>query len=361
MADEDSDSKTEEATEKKLQDAIERGNVPVSREVSMLASLAAILIALVFVIPSRAAEFVGTLIHFLDDPGGWRLEQGSDVVGLAGILVIGAAQFLLPTVALMMVAGIVASVAQNAPRIVVDRIMPDLSRISIQKGLSRMFGPRGWTEFLKSAAKVGAVIAIVAGVLSGQKYLLTSAMFLDVAELPERVLKVCVNVAAAVTVATLVIAAGDITWARIHWRRDQRMSRQELKEELKQAEGDRLVKARLRSLRMDRARRRMLASVQKATMVVVNPTHYAVAMRYVRSEGGAPIVLAKGIDLVALKIREIAEQHDIPIIEDKPLARALYGAVIVDSAIPPEFYRAVAEIVHLVQERKSSWPLTRNR
>ena len=186
-------------------------------------------------------------------------------------------------------------------------------------------------------------------------------MFLDVADLPQRILKLCVDVVAAVLVATLVVASADLAWARIHWRRDQRMSRHELKEELKQTEGDRLMKARLRSLRLDRSRKRMLSAVPKATMVVVNPTHYAVAMRYVRAEGGAPIVLAKGVDLIALKIREIAEQNAIPIVEDKPLARALYDAVAVDSAIPPEFYRAVAEIVHLIQEKKSSWPLRRNR
>ena len=125
-------------------------------------------------------------------------------------------------------------------------------------------------------------------------------------------LKLCVDVVAAVLVATLVVASADLAWARIHWRRDQRMSRHELKEELKQTEGDRLMKARLRSLRLDRSRKRMLSAVPRATMVVVNPTHYAVAMRYVRAEGGAPIVLAKGVDLIALKIREIAEQHASP-------------------------------------------------
>ena len=358
---EDPESKTEEATDKKLQDAIERGVVPMSREVSILASLAAMLIVIVFVIPPRAEAFVATIIHFLDNPAGWRLERSNDVMALAEVLMIAAGQFLLPTVALLMIAGIVASVAQNPPRIVPDRIMPDLSRISISAGIGRIFGARGWTEFAKSVVKIAAVMAIVGAVLGGQKYLLTSAMFLDVADLPQRILKVCVDVVAAVLVATLVVAAADITWARIHWRRDQRMSRHEIKEELKQTEGDRLVKARLRSLRLDRSRRRMLSAVPKATMVVVNPTHYAVAMRYVRSEGGAPLVLAKGVDLVALKIREIAEQNDIPIVEDKPLARALYGAVVVDSVIPPEFYRAVAEIVHLVQEKKSSWPLARNR
>jgi flagellar biosynthetic protein FlhB len=138
------------------------------------------------------------------------------------------------------------------------------------------------------------------------------------------------------------------------------MSRHELKEELKQAEGDRMIKARLRSLRLDRSRRRMLSAVPRATMVVANPTHYAVAMRYVRSEAGAPIVVAKGADLIALKIRAIAEAHDIPIVEDKPLARSLYLAVDVERPIPTEFYRAVAEIVHLIQRRKSAWAPARH-
>ena len=358
--DQDPDSKTEEATEKKLHDAIERGAVPVSREVSLLASLAAILIVMVFVLPARTERFVGTLVHFLDDPAGWRLERANDVAALGEVMALAAADFLMPTLLLLMVFGVVASIAQNAPRIVPDRIIPDLSRISIIAGLSRVFGLKGWTEFLKSALKIGAVGVVVGAILAEQRYVLATAMFRDVADLPQRVLSLCVDIVAAVLAATLVVASADLAWARIHWRRDQRMSRYELKEELKQTEGDRLLKARLRSLRLDRSRKRMLSAVPRATMVVVNPTHYAVAMRYVRQEGGAPTVLAKGVDLIALKIREIAEQHFIPIIEDKPLARALYDAVAIDSMIPPEFYRAVAEIVHLIQEKRSSWPLTRN-
>ncbi len=359
--DQDTDSKTEEATEKKLNDAIERGVVPVSREVTILFSLAAMLIILVFVLPGRTVEFIGTLIHFLDDPAGWRLERETDVVALGAVMLIAAGQFLAPTLLLLMVSGVIASIAQNAPRIVLDRIMPDLARISPAAGFSRVFGPRGWTEFLKSLVKIVAVAGIVATILAGQKFVLTSAMFLDVGTLPQRILKICVDVVAAVLVATLVVASADVVWARIHWRRDQRMSRYELKEEIKQTEGDRMMKARLRSLRLDRSRKRMLSAVPKATMVVVNPTHYAVAMRYVRAEGGAPVVLAKGVDLIALKIREIAEEHSVPIVEDKPLARALYSAVAVDSTIPSEFYRAVAEIVHLIQEKKGFWPLVRNK
>jgi flagellar biosynthetic protein FlhB len=361
MAEErDTDSKTEEATDKKIHDAHERGDVPVSREVPILASLTAILIALVFMVPPRTEAFVGALMRFLDDASGWRLERSNDVLALAGIVGLAAVEFLIPVVVLLMIAGLVASVAQNPPRFVPDRIIPDLSRISPRAGFLRIFGLRGWTEFLKSLLKVFAVGVLVAMILSGERVLLETAMFDDVGDLPQRALKLCLDVVGAVLVATLVVASADLAWARIHWRRDQRMSRHELKEELRQTEGDRMMKARLRSLRLDRSRKRMLAAVPRATMVIANPTHYAVALRYVRSEGGAPIVLAKGVDLIALKIREIAEQHQVPIVEDRTLARALYAAVSVDASIPPEFYRAVAEIVHLIHEKRSSWPIVRN-
>ena len=358
--DRDTDSKTEEATEKKIHDAVERGDVPVSREVPILASLTAILIALVFIVPSHSEAFVGALMRFLDDASGWRLERSNDVLALAGIVGIAAVQFIIPVVLLLMIAGLVASAAQNPPRFVPDRIMPDLSRLSPSAGFMRIFGLRGWTEFLKSLLKVFAVGVLVTLILSGQRLLLATSMFDDVADLPQRALKLCLDLIGAVLVATLVVASADLAWSRIHWRRDQRMSRHEVKEELRQTEGDRLMKSRLRSLRLDRSRKRMLAAVPRATMVVANPTHYAVAMRYVRSEGGAPIVLAKGVDLIALKIREIAEQNQVPIVEDRPLARALYAAVSVDAAIPAEFYRAVAEIVHLIHEKRSSWPIVRN-
>ncbi len=359
--DQDAESKTEEASEKRIHDAVERGDVPVSREVSLLASLSAILIAMLFIVPSHAEAFVGALVHFLDDPAGWRLDQSSDVLALSEVVVLAAVQFIAPIVILLMVFGVIASVAQNPPRIVPDRIMPDLSRLSPIAGFKRIFGLRGWTEFFKNLLKIAAVGVVIGIVLGGQRLMLATAMFEDVSDLPQRAAKLCVDVIASVLVATLVVASADLVWARIHWRRDKRMSRQELKDELRQTEGDRLMKARLRSLRLDRSRKRMLASVPRATMVVANPTHYAVAMRYVRSEGGAPIVLAKGVDLIALKIREIAQENNIPIVEDRPLARALYAAVSVDAAIPAEFYRAVAEIVHLLQGKKSSWPIVRNR
>ena len=361
MAEEqDKESQTEEATEKRLADAIERGVVPVSREVALLASLASMLIAMAFLFRESAARLLAALVHFVDDPAGWRLDQASDAIALGHLILLNALGFLAPIFALFMVAGIVASVAQNAPRFVIDRIMPDLSRLSIRGGLSRIYGLHGLTEFLKSIVKLAAVVGIVALVLNGQRIMLVNAMFYDVGGLPDRILDIAIRLISASVAATLVVASADIVWSRIHWRRSQRMSRQEIKEEVKQTEGDRFVKARLRSIRLDRSRKRMFAAVPKATMVVANPTHYAVALRYVRSEGGAPIVVAKGLDLIALKIREIAEEHNIPVIEDRPLARSLYDAVKVDAQIPQEFYRAIAELIHFIQQKKSSWPLVRD-
>lgn len=132
------------------------------------------------------------------------------------------------------------------------------------------------------------------------------------------------------------------------------MTKQEVKDEIKQAEGDPIMRARLRSLQRDRARRRMMDDVPKATLVIANPTHFSIALRYVRDETPAPVVIAKGQDLVALKIREIAEAHEIPIFEDVALARSMYNQVSVDSVIPPQFYQAVAELVRVLYANKAA-------
>lgn len=356
----DKDSQTENATEKKLSDSIERGDVPMSREVALFASLASILVAMVFLLREEAQRLAASLVLLLDDPAGWRLDKVDDVMALYRLILGQILTFLTPILCLLIAGGVVASIAQNMPRFVAERIQPDLSRISLAAGFSRIFGLRGLTEFFKSVVKLFAVGAIVAMVINGQRVTLLNAMYVDIGDLPALILDGATRLVAAAVVATMVIAAADIVWSRIHWRRDHRMSHQEIKEEIKQMEGDRLLKARLRSIRMDRSRRRMLSKVPKATMVIVNPTHYAVALRYVRSEGGVPVVVAKGQDLVALRIREIAERCEIPLIEDKALARSLYEVVNVDSTIPAEFYRTIAEIIHLIQTKKNGWPIVRH-
>ena len=349
--DKDPDSKTEEPTEKKLQDAFEKGDVPISRELPVLASLAGILIFVTLLLPARTHDLVAALVHFIDDPSGWRLDTADDAASLLSVIGRISLTFVAPIAALLMFLGIVASAAQNAPRVVLSRIAPKFSRLSPIDGFRRIFGPRGWTEFGKSIFKIAAVGLATWVVIASKKYTIMNAMFVDVVLLPGNLLSIMASVLATIVIAALMVASADLAWSRILWRRDHRMSHQEIKEEMRQMEGDRLMKARLRSIRLDRSRKRMLTAVPQATMVIVNPTHYAVALRYVRSEGGAPTVIAKGVDLIALRIRAIAEESGVPIIEDKSLARSLYAAVNVDSVIPPEFYRAVAQIVHLIQQK----------
>jgi flagellar biosynthetic protein FlhB len=187
--------------------------------------------------------------------------------------------------------------------------------------------------------------------LGGERKTVIDALYGDATGIPAVILALAMRLLSAICVALIFLVGVDVVWSRFKWRADLRMTRQELKDEMKQAEGDPLVKSRLRSLARDRSRRRMIAAVPKATVVIANPTHYAIALKYSRGKDGAPLVVAKGVDLIALKIREIAGKHSIPVIEDKPLARAMYPAVEVGQFIPAEFYRAVAKILYLLYSR----------
>jgi flagellar biosynthetic protein FlhB len=223
--------------------------------------------------------------------------------------------------------------------------------VSPGAGAGRIFGAPGLVEFLKSLFKFGAITIVCLILLNADRKAVIDAMFTDPSALPALILSLVIRLVSAVCVTLVILVAADLVWSRFRWRSDLRMTRQEVKDEMKQSEGDPLVKSRLRSLARDRARRRMISAVPRATVVIANPTHYAIALRYDRSKGGAPLVVAKGVDLIALRIREIAAQHAIPVIEDRPLARAMYDAVEVDQWIPPEFYRAVAKILHFLYTR----------
>lgn len=348
----DKESKTEEPTEKRIADSVEKGNVPSSREASVFASLLGILLTLAFLTGSRVTTLTNQLGRFFDDPGGFSLATRSDATMLLATVVGAMASFMLPTLVILAIAGLAASFLQNAPQIAGERIRPQWSRISIMSGWRRTFGVQGAVEFLKALFKFLAVGVVCAILLRSEQHSVVNAMFSDPTLLPALILSIATRLVSAVCVATIVLVAVDLAWSRMRWRTDLRMTRQEVKDEFKQVEGDPQVKARLRSVAKDRARQRMLAAVPRASLVIANPTHYAVALRYDRKEGGAPLVIAKGADYLALRIREIAAQHKIPIIEDKPLARALHDAVQIDQWIPPEFYRPVAKILYFIYTRE---------
>ncbi|MTI45899.1 flagellar biosynthetic protein FlhB [Roseibium hamelinense] len=351
--DQDKDSKTEEPTEKKIQDALEKGNIPTSKEAPALASFVATLLLGSFVMTSGVIALNSSLMHLIDNAGGFRLENGADALMLAHVLGMDTGIFLAPLVITFALAGLSSAFLQNRPRLVAERIKPDLSKLSLIKGWKRVFGAQGWVEFFKAIFKFSAVSIVAFIQFQSSETELISAMFVDPSALPETILQISMKLVGGVCVITILLVAVDILWSRTHWRNNLRMTKQEIKDEHKQIEGDPIVKARQRSLARDRARNRMMAAVPDATLIVANPTHFAVALKYESEKTAAPVVVAKGQDLIALKIRQIAEENDVPVIEDKLLARSLYSATELDRMIPPEFYRAVAEIISYVYSRNT--------
>lgn len=360
MSDEvDKESKTEEPTEKKIRDSIEKGKVPHSREIALLTSFVAILIYTTFFADAALASTGRFLTDFLERPEVWSLNTAQDAMQLYMIVLAEVGKLLGVLILLLMVAGIGASALQNMPQFVGERIRPQASRISLTQGWSRLFGAAGLVEFAKSVGKLVFVLAMLSLALSEARDKVLSGMLTNPTSFGVVIRGLLINILTSITLVMAAIAVADLIWSRFHWRSELKMTRQEVKDEHKQAEGDPIVKARLRSLARDRARRRMMTQVPKATLVIANPTHYSIALRYVRDEDQAPVVVAKGQDLVALKIREIATDHGIPIFEDVALARSMYKQVSVDSVIPSQFYQAVAELVRIVYAKQNKAPQRR--
>jgi flagellar biosynthetic protein FlhB len=211
-----------------------------------------------------------------------------------------------------------------------------------------MFSARGLMEFGKTLLKLAVVIAVVAMLMQPELIRLPLTSGLDAGQMLAEIARLIARLGLGVFVALTFIAVLDYGFQRLSFFKSMRMSKQEVKEEFKQSEGDPMIRARLRQIRMDRARKRMMAAVPTASVVVTNPTHVAVALRYELGKEGAPLVVAKGAELIAQRIREIATEYKVPIVENPPLARVLFASVEVDQQIPPEHYKAVAEIIGYV-------------
>jgi flagellar biosynthetic protein FlhB len=348
VADDDKDSKTEAPTAKKRTDAADKGNVPFSRELPLFATILATYVYTIFFLPAGMSRVGESLRDIFEQPDQWKIETGPDVLALFVHLGWVSAALLAPAFILFMSFGVAASISQNLPVPVLERIRPQVSRISPIEGWSRIFSLPGFIEFGKSLFKIVIVGIVMFFALKSEYFDSIDAMFSDPQTIFTRMMTAMQKITVVVLIATAVVAIGDFFWTRYHWFTELKMTRHEVKEENKQSQGDPAVKGRQRSIMRDRARRRMIANVPRATLVIANPTHFAVALRYVREENDAPIVVAKGQDLIALKIREIAESNGIPVFEDPPLARSMFAQVSIDSVIPSVFYKAVAELIHRV-------------
>jgi flagellar biosynthetic protein FlhB len=348
MADEQDDSqKTEDPSQKRLQDAAERGQVITSREITSFMLLAAFTVVLGESAPDMMRKAQMALSAFIERPETFPMNSEALGLTLESSLKIMASALAIPFIAF--VGSIIfANAVQNRFVFSMEPIVPKLEKISLMKGAERLFSLRAITEFLKGIIKI-VIVSLVA-------YYMISPYFRQLRQLPDiavggtlaYLFMTAKRMMIGICVVMFFVAVFDYLYQRYEYLKGLRMSKQEQRDEYKQQEGDPQVKQRLRQVRMERAKKRMMSAVPTADVIVTNPTHYSIALKYEAGNMRAPKVVAKGQDLIALRMREIAAEHNIPLYENKPLAQALYATVEVDREIPAEHYKAVAEVISYV-------------
>jgi flagellar biosynthesis protein FlhB len=348
--------RTEKATPKRRAEARRKGQIARSTEVNSTVVLLSAAAALAVTASSMASN----LHALLTETMGRVAQPDVSADTIAGLMrhwasVLGA--ILLPVLAAAAVGGLIANVVQNRPGVSVAALKPDFRKLSPMAGFKRMFGLQSVAEFLKALGKVAIVAVAAMFVLWPEVGTMTRLGDMPPAAIGQFAVSLVARLAFVVIGVLVPLAAADWIWQRRQYEKSLRMSKQEVKEEQRQQDISPEVKGALRRRQMQMSRQRMLAQVPSADVIVTNPTHFAVALRYGR-DLNAPRVVAKGADLLARRIREIATEHEIAIVENKALARALYNEVEVDQEIPPAFFAAVAEVlafVYRTSRRRLSW------
>ena len=350
MADDSENEKTEDPTQKRLDDAHAKGDVAKSQEVNTWFVIAGATLVLSTFSGSMGGGILMPLRNLIANAGLIRTD-GRSLLALAQSLEYALIAAIGVPFLLLMLAAIAGNMIQHRLVWSAESLKPTLSKISPGAGFKRIFGKQAVANFFKGLFKLAALGAVMTAVLWPERHRLGSFVHFDPAALMGVTTSLTLHLMGAVVAMLAAVAIADYFFQYRQWFERQKMSLQEMKEEFKQSEGDPHIKGRIRQLRMARAKKRMMASVPKASVIITNPTHYSVALNYDRGMA-APVCVAKGVDLVALKIREIAREHDIPIVENVPLARALYATVEIDDEIPVEHYHAVAEIIGYVMGLK---------
>lgn len=348
----DPSSKTEDPTQRKLDDAVRKGNVASSQEVNHLFMMAMITLVVAVFVPSMAVDVQSILLTFLQHPHEIPFD-GRHLRHVMYDVVVDLLVILAAPVVLMVVAAVAGNMVQKPPIFTTEKLKWKLDQLSILKNLRKKFSLRQVVEFAKSLLKLAFVGSVVLWLIWPKADILTQLMTIDFAEVPRIIWQLALMLLGGVVISLLFLAAVDLAYQKWEHFKGMRMSRQELRDEQKESDGSPEVKRRLRQIRNERARTRMLAAVPEATVVVTNPTHYAVALKYDQETMGAPVVVAKGVDSLAMRIREAAEEHKVPIIENPPLARALHANAEIDREIPVEHYKAVAEVIGYIMRLRS--------
>ncbi|MCP8883497.1 flagellar biosynthesis protein FlhB [Devosia sp. XJ19-1] len=346
----DQDSKTEDPSQKKLEDAHKKGDVAKSQEVTAWFMMLGSAVVFAMLSPWVSSQLGNSLSLIIMNADQFDVEGAGFADFFNGLAFAIIGTVLIP-LGVLMVCGVLANLVQHRMVWSVDPITPKLSKISPASGAKRLFSSEALVNFGKGLIKISLVGVIVVVVCWPERDRLDTMMTADPIMILMDFHEIGIKILGAVLALITAIAAADFFYVRQKWWKKQMMTVQETREEYKQMEGDPHVKGRIRQLRQERARGRMMAAVPDATVVITNPTHFAVALKYDKSMG-APKCVAKGADAVALRIRALATEHDVPIVENPPLARALFASVDIDETIPGEHFKAVAEVIGFVMRLK---------
>ena len=351
MADEQDDTeKSEEPTQKRLDEALERGDVVKSQEVNTWFVLGAATLVLLSFSGEMSSGLNGMLRGFLGQAHAIPVD-GRGLIVIMQKLGMGTIAAIALPFGVLMLAAVAGNIVQHRLVWSGESLKPKLSKISLGAGFKRLFSKIALMNFIKGLIKLALVGAIMSVILWPKRNQLDGLVTMDPAVVLLLTRALSLDVLGAVVALLAIIAAADYLFQYRQWYNRLKMSLQELKDEFKQTDGDPHIKAKIRQLRLERSKKRMMAAVPQASVIITNPTHFAVALQYDRGMA-APVCLAKGLDNIALKIREVAAEHNIPIVENPPLARALHATVEIDEEVPPEHYKAVAEVIGYVMRLK---------
>lgn len=342
-----SDEKTEEATPKRKSDARKKGQIARSKDVGLAITFIATILVIVILSDTVVGSFKKNIIYFLSEAGSIELTNGT-VKGLTSLVLSKMATTLLPIVLPIMVAGVAASLLQSGFLIVKDAIKPSLGKLNPINGFKNMFSKRSAVELIKNLISISIIVYLAYSYVKDNFYKILNIGNLYLPTMGVEVKSLLLGIFYRIAIFVVAVAAIDYLVQVLLHKKEMRMTKEEIKEEYKQMEGDPQIKSKIKQKQREMSRRRMIDSVGDATVVITNPTHLAVAIKYEEGNMEAPQVVAKGADLLAMKIKEKARESDVPIIENKPLARMIYEQVEIDKYIPQDMYQAVAEILAMV-------------